>query len=129
MLLFRYSDLICFFSRLTESYGVKAVMKNAEELKKGWYLKKWEELKTAGKQPPTALGQLLDSSFSSMSAEAKKKIIELVVSAPEATDAEVAELTSRAYARVDHTSCECGWSYFSNSTFNLGGIVDYSGEP
>jgi hypothetical protein len=73
-------------------------MTNAEELKKAWYFKKWEELKTAGKKPPTALAQLLDSSFPKLSAEAKQKIVQLVTNAPQATDAEVADLTSKELA-------------------------------
>jgi hypothetical protein len=85
-------------SRLTECYGAKNVFKNADDLKKSWYYKKWEEMKTAGEKPPTALTKLLDSSFPTMSAEAKKKIIELVTSAPAATDAEVAALTSKELA-------------------------------
>jgi hypothetical protein len=100
-----------YFFRLQDILGYQSVVRNMDELKYPKYLKFWEEWKASGGKEGAAMASevdleageketggrrklidLLDARFPELKAEVKEKIVNLVITAEQASDQEVSEL-------------------------------------
>jgi hypothetical protein len=108
MFKFKTVFLIALLFRLTEILGYQSVVKNLDELRYPKYLKRWEEIKAKGGKEEAEGGEdlkeeedksgrkkmvdLLDARFPDLQAEVKEKVVNLVMSAAQASDQEISEL-------------------------------------